>query len=214
MAGRHNPAADHRGSRKAYRKLNSLTQTPAAPAPSAGPGPAGPGYDPDSTEPQPPGSLAALIARILTEIDALQFESFSKDDALDLGLLLVELGRARALPIAIDIRKAGQVLFHAALEGATPDNELWIRAKQRTAARYEVPYLLVGLRARAAGGRIEDNAWFNQKRYAAHGGAFPIYVRGTGAVATVTVSGLPQKADHELVVEALAAFLGRAGTLG
>jgi uncharacterized protein (UPF0303 family) len=31
-------------------------------------------------------------------------------------------------------------------------------------------------------------------------------------VATVTVSGLPQKADHELVVEALSEILGRAGT--
>ena len=47
--------------------------------------------------------------------------------------------------------------------------------------------------------------------FAAHGGAFPIYVRGTGAVATVTVSGLPQKADHELVVEALSEILGRPG---
>ena len=28
-------------------------------------------------------------------------------------------------------------------------------------------------------------------------------------VATVTVSGLPQKADHELVVEALSEILGR-----
>jgi uncharacterized protein (UPF0303 family) len=192
-----------------------LTQTPATPASSPGSDPAAElAYDPDSTEPQPQGSLAALIARILAEMDELQFPSFSKDDALDLGLLLVELGRARSLPIAIDISKAGQVLFHAALEGATPDNELWIRAKRRTAARYEVPSLLVGLRARAAGGRIEDNAWFDQTRYAAHGGAFPIYLRGTGAVATVTVSGLPQKADHELVVEALSDLLGRAGTLG
>ena len=38
-------------------------------------------------------------------------------------------------------------------------------------------------------------------------------------VATVTVSGLPQKADHELVVEALSDILGVAtggagGTLG
>jgi uncharacterized protein (UPF0303 family) len=173
-----------------------------------------PDYNPDSNEPQPQGSLAALIARVLAEIDELQFQSFSKEDALDLGLLLVELGRQRSLPIAIDISKGEQVLFHAALEGATPDNELWIRAKQRTAVRYEVPSLLVGLRARAAGGRIEDNAWFDQKMYAAHGGAFPIYVRGTGAVATVTVSGLPQKADHELVVEALSEILGRAGTLG
>ena len=168
-------------------------------------------YDPDSQEPQPPGSLAALIGRILSEIEALQFASFSKDDALDLGLLLVELGRTRSLPIAIDISKGEQVLFHAALDGATPDNERWINAKKRTAVRYEVPSLLVGLRARAAGGRIEDNAWFDQSVYAAHGGAFPIYLRGTGAVGTVTVSGLPQKADHELVVEALSEILGRAG---
>jgi uncharacterized protein (UPF0303 family) len=57
---------------------------------------------------------------------------------------------------------------------------------------------------------VEDNAWFDQTRYAAHGGSFPIYVRGTGPVATVTVSGLPQKADHDLVVEALAAFRSNA----
>jgi len=181
-----------------------LTHPPATPASS-------PEYDPDSKEPQSQESLAALIGRILTEMDALQFVSFGKDDALDLGLLLVELGRKRSLPIAIDISKAEQVLFHAALDGATPDNEIWIKAKKRTALRYEVPSLLVGLRARAAGGRIEDNAWFDQRVFAAHGGAFPIYVRGTGAVAAVTVSGLPQKADHELVVEALSEILGRTG---
>jgi len=173
-----------------------------------------PEYDPDSPESQPEGSLAALIGRILTEIDELQFESFSKDDALDLGLRLVELGRQRSHPIAIDITKGEQVLFHAALEGATPDNDRWIRAKQRTATRYEVPSLLVGLRARAAGRRIEDNAWFDQQEFAAHGGSFPIYLRGTGVVGTVTVSGLPQKADHELVVEALTEILGRPPSPG
>lgn len=173
-----------------------------------------PGFDPDSAEPQPHGSLAALIGRILTEMDQLQFQSFSKDDALDLGLRLVELGRQRSHAIAIDITKGEQVLFHAALAGATPDNDRWIKAKQRTAVRYEVPSLLVGLRARAAGRRIEDNGWFDETEFAAHGGAFPIYVRGTGMVATVTVSGLPQKADHDLVVEALSELLGVAGPAG
>ena len=62
-----------------------------------------PGYDPDSTDEQPHGSLAALIGRVLAEIEELQFQSFGKDDALDLGLLLVELGRQRSHPIAIDI---------------------------------------------------------------------------------------------------------------
>jgi uncharacterized protein (UPF0303 family) len=34
-------------------------------------------------------------------------------------------------------------------------------------------------------------------------------VEGAGIVGSVTVSGLPQRDDHELVVEALCAMLGR-----
>jgi uncharacterized protein (UPF0303 family) len=45
--------------------------------------------------------------------------------------------------------------------------------------------------------------------YAAHGGSFPLYVQDAGVVGSVTVSGLPQRADHELVVEALCGLLGR-----
>ncbi|MDR6416546.1 heme-degrading domain-containing protein [Pseudarthrobacter sulfonivorans] len=164
-------------------------------------------FDPDSGESQPKEALEALIARIEAEVGELQFPRFTKDDSLNLGLLLVELGKTRKLPIAIDITKGDQVLFHVALDGATPDNEHWIRAKQRTAARYEVPSLLVGLQGRLRGGRIEDQGWYDESTYAAHGGCFPLYVKGVGAVATVTVSGLPQQQDHDLVVEALREIL-------
>ena len=167
-----------------------------------------PAFDPDASEEQPAGSLEALIGQIEGEIAELQFPRFSKDDALALGLELVERGKEDNLPIAIDITKGEQVLFHVALDGATPDNEHWIRAKQRTAARYEVPSLLVGLRGRLHGGRIEDKRWFDESTYAPHGGSFPLYVAGVGAVATVTVSGLPQQQDHDLVVEALREILG------
>jgi uncharacterized protein (UPF0303 family) len=44
--------------------------------------------------------------------------------------------------------------------------------------------------------------------FAAHGGSFPIRVHGAGIIGCVTVSGLPQRADHELAVEALCAELG------
>jgi uncharacterized protein (UPF0303 family) len=168
-------------------------------------------FDPDSDATQVEGSCKRSSRGSRGEIRELQFPRFSMDDALNLGLLLVELGKEDQLPIAIDITKGEQVLFHIALPGATPDNEHWIRAKQRTAARYEVPSLLVGLRGRLRGGRIEDQAWFDQSRYAAHGGSFPVYVTGVGAVATVTVSGLPQVQDHNMVVQALREVLGSMG---
>lgn len=167
-------------------------------------------FDPDSAAEQPEGALRSLIGRIEHEITTLQFNSFSQTNALDLGLLLVELGTEDNLPIAIDIRRNGHVLFHASLAGATADNEIWVERKSRTAEQYAEPSLLVGLRGRLGGGRIEDNAWFDQSRLAAHGGAFPLYVKGTGPVAIVTVSGLPQKADHDLVVQALTSFRGTA----
>jgi uncharacterized protein (UPF0303 family) len=43
--------------------------------------------------------------------------------------------------------------------------------------------------------------------FAAHGGAFPVRVRGVGLVGTVAVSGLPQEEDHRLVVTILERFL-------
>ncbi len=164
-------------------------------------------FDPDSLDEQPESALRELIDRIEAEIQTLQLGNFSQTDAVALGMILVGLGTERNLPIAIDIRRSKHVLFHASLPGATPDNENWIKKKSRTAHRYAEPSLLAGLRGRLGGGRLEDNGWFDQTRYSPHGGAFPIYVRGTGPVAIATVSGLPQKADHDLVVEALTLFL-------
>lgn len=169
-------------------------------------------YDPDTSDEQSNASLETLISRIEEEVRTLQLASFNQEDSLALGLLLVELATERELAVVVDIRRGEHVLFHVSLPGATGDNDIWVERKARTAERYAIPSLLVGLRGRRGGGRIEDNAWFDESTYAAHGGAFPVYVKGTGAVATVTVSGLPQQADHDLVVEALKKFRRRKKT--
>ena len=44
--------------------------------------------------------------------------------------------------------------------------------------------------------------------YAGHGGSFPLRVSGAGVIGSITVSGLPDRADHQLAVEALCAELG------
>jgi len=55
---------------------------------------------------------------------------------------------------------------------------------------------------------IEESFLLPASEYAPHGGCFPIMVRGTGMVGTITVSGLPQEEDHKTVVKALQHFTG------
>ncbi|MGW2728125.1 heme-degrading domain-containing protein [Streptomyces sp. NPDC001494] len=139
----------------------------------------------------------------------LVFRQFTYDDAWTLGSLLVELARDRQAPVAIDIHRAGQQLFHAALPGSTPDNDAWILRKRRVVERYGASSYLVGARFRAKGTTFEESSRLDADAYAAHGGAFPINVENVGVIGTVTVSGLPQLQDHRLVVEALERFLGQ-----
>ncbi|MFR9797439.1 heme-degrading domain-containing protein [Streptomyces sp. MS06] len=137
----------------------------------------------------------------------LVFRRFTHDDAWALGSLLVRLAGERQAPVAIDIHRAGQQLFHAALPGSTPDNDAWIRRKRRVVERYCASSYLVGTRFRAKGGSFEESSRLDPDSYAAHGGSFPIRVADVGVVGAVTVSGLPQLQDHRLVVEALERFL-------
>ncbi|MGW4196111.1 heme-degrading domain-containing protein [Streptomyces sp. NPDC005004] len=152
---------------------------------------------------------APSVADLEEQERRLVFRTFTYDDAWALGSLLVELGRERQAPIAIDIHRAGQQLFHAALPGSTPDNDAWIARKRRVVERYGAASYLVGSRFRAKGTTFEESSRLDADRYAAHGGSFPITVDGVGVVGSVTVSGLPQVEDHRLVVEALERFLTR-----
>ncbi|MFK0168347.1 heme-degrading domain-containing protein [Streptomyces sp. NPDC090306] len=138
----------------------------------------------------------------------LVFRRFTNDDAWALGSLLVELARERQAPVAVDIHRAGQQLFHAALPGSAPDNDAWIARKRRVVERYGSSSYLVGTRFRAKGSTFEDSSRLDPDTYAAHGGSFPVTVADVGVVGAVTVSGLPQLDDHRFVVAALEQFLG------
>lgn len=148
------------------------------------------------------------IAELEAQELRLVFDQFTHDDAWALGSLLVELARERHAPVAIDIRRGSQQLFHAALPGSTPDNDAWIDRKRRVVERYGASSYLVGARFRAKGTTFEDSSRLDPDTYAAHGGSFPVTVMGAGVIGTVTVSGLPQLEDHALVVEALERFQG------
>jgi uncharacterized protein (UPF0303 family) len=149
------------------------------------------------------------LAELTAQEEELQFSSFTANDAWDLGSALVARARRENLPVAVDITRNRHQLFHAALPGATPDNDSWIRRKTRVVNRFGHSSLYVGESARAGGTTFEEKYGLDPRRYAAHGGAFPILVRSVGPVGVVVVSGLPQVDDHRMVVDALRLHLAR-----
>ena len=128
--------------------------------------------------------------------------------AWELGSRLKSMADERGLSIVIDVRRFGQPLFYAALEGTTPDNPEWVRRKTNVVARYHRSSYGMGLHLKLKGQTMEDRG-HSIADFAAHGGSFPLHVEGAGIVGCVTVSGLAQRDDHELVVEVLCAMLGR-----
>lgn len=154
------------------------------------------------------------IDNLLTELkqqeDGLQFESFSNEDAISIGLSLLDAAKKDSLPIVIDITRAGQVLFHAAMPDTSPDNDQWIIRKNRTVGRFHCSSFMVGRKLEKSGSTMEEKYLISSLEFAAHGGAFPIRIKGTGVVGTITVSGLAQEDDHALVVRVLRAWLNQA----
>jgi uncharacterized protein (UPF0303 family) len=162
--------------------------------------------------PAPDPEVAARLVEEITAQEArLQFDRFDCTVAWRLGTAMVEAATQRALPIAIGIRLNGQRLFHAALPGASADNDGWLERKAAVTDRFGHASYLVGLRFRAEGKDFDVDARLPRETFAAHGGVFPIIVWGVGSVGTVGVSGLPQAEDHAFVVEQLEAFLGAGG---
>jgi uncharacterized protein (UPF0303 family) len=155
------------------------------------------------TDYPPPAELAVQEAELV-------LQRFTNEDAIALGLALLEVARAESLPVVIDVRRGDQVLFHAALPGTAATNDAWVERKVRVVRLVGTSSLRAGAEAAAAGSTFEERQRVDPLLYAAHGGAFPLVVRDAGLVGVVTVSGLPQVEDHALVVRVLREFVGRS----
>jgi uncharacterized protein (UPF0303 family) len=149
-----------------------------------------------------------LLVKLHRQEEVLQFSEFTNETALALGLALVEAARGENKAVTIDVCRNGQQLFHCALPGTSADNDQWIKRKNRVVNRFGHSSFFMGAFYKSKETTMEESAHLDPDRFAAHGGAFPITVRNVGVVGTVTVSGLPQEEDHDLVIRVLSEHLG------
>ena len=136
---------------------------------------------------------------------------FDETNAWDLGQRLVDRALALDAPVVIDIRTPSRTLFHAALPGSAPDNDMWARRKSNVVFHFHRSSYAIELEHRRKGRTIGPELGLNLTDYADHGGSFPVRIRHVGVVAAITVSGLASKDDHGLIVDVLTAFVKEQG---
>jgi uncharacterized protein (UPF0303 family) len=148
------------------------------------------------------------LERIALQEKALIFSHFDEASAWILGARIQEICVAKNVAVTIEIRLSGKTVFFYAMPGTTPANADWARRKRNTVELMHRSSYAVGLSLEINGGTLEANMGLPLRDYASHGGSFPIQVAGIGYVGVVTVSGLPQRQDHCVVVMVLAQMCG------
>lgn len=146
------------------------------------------------------------LDKVRAQEKLLVFEKFDEADAWRLGNLIRDAVAADDESVLVDIREGDNALFVSAMPGTTAENANWARRKRNLVHLTGESSYATGLQVKlgldpvAAGYNETDHAW--------HGGCFPIRLLDRSFVATVTVSGLPQREDHRVVTVAIAEFLG------
>jgi len=144
---------------------------------------------------------------------ALIFSHFDADLAWQIGARIRELAVSRRQIVAIEIGLTGQDLFYYAMPGTAPDHKEWLRRKRNTVSRYHKSSYRVGLELGRQQTTLTEKTGLSLCDYATHGGCVPIVLKGAAdgcniVVGTIAVSGLPERADHELAIEAISAVIG------
>lgn len=148
------------------------------------------------------------LARIELQEQTLRFPQFNADTAWRLGSALRQAADEKGASVAVDITLAGAPLFYCAMEGATPNNAEWIRRKKNVVQRFHKSSYAVGLDMRRNNTTLEAQLGAPLADYVSAGGCFPLRLTSSSALlGTITVSGLPERQDHQLVVRTIAGML-------
>lgn len=133
----------------------------------------------------------------------VELDSFSNAIAMDMGQRIVELARSRNQAIAVEISRLNQSVFLYVEDGLPADKHNWLRRKANVAKYFEESSLAVRHTLEKRAMTLEKPFGLDEKDYIAKGGSIPVFVKNAGLIATITVSGLRDFEDHEIIIEGL-----------
>lgn len=147
----------------------------------------------------------ALIKKQETE---LVFAEFDELVAHALGERVRERALREKLVIVVDIRTWDRQHYFMALPGTTADNSEWVRRKVNMVRQVQKSSYRAVLENKTDADHFLPRRGLDNADFVLAGGGFPIRVKGAGVIGCVTVSGLHERDDHQVAVDAICEELG------
>jgi uncharacterized protein (UPF0303 family) len=149
------------------------------------------------------------LKELLVQEEELQLQHFNNATAWELGSLIKLAAEKLSVSVSIEVYAFEQVVFSYAMPGTSKDQQDWIRRKRQAVMRFGNSSYYLGQHNIAKNRDFEAIPHLDPKEYCAHGGSFPLRIKNSGIIGTVTVSGLPQETDHQLAVDAMRILISR-----
>jgi uncharacterized protein (UPF0303 family) len=128
---------------------------------------------------------------------------FTNTTALEMGLKIVNLAKSKNQNIAVKIERLNYTIFLHIGDHLPADKHHWLDRKANVAKHFEESSLSVKNDLVEGNMTLEKTFGLSGKTFLSKGGAIPIFVEEAGMVAVITVSGLTDEEDHNIIVEAL-----------
>ncbi len=139
--------------------------------------------------------------------ESLTFPTMTNDEAVELGLIAVDVIREADLNLCVEIVLGGDTVFLAKLKSTDASNNPWLRRKAASVMHFEHSSLLLRKQLERDSQMLDDLS-DDHEALAASGGSVPIRV-GSEIVGTITMSGEPDHVDHAAAIEAINRYLAR-----
>lgn len=137
----------------------------------------------------------------------LEFTSFSHQDALAIGNLIVQYAQENNVSVAVHIERNRIPLFTHLMDGTSEENYAWLFRKKRIVDHYNRSSAYIEQRFIHSGASHAEHSLLSTAEYQAVGGSIPIRVKDVGVVGSITVGGLTGELDHAYAVEGVRLFL-------
>ena len=135
-------------------------------------------------------------------IQKITLSSFSNRLAQQLGRTIFTLAQQRNVKVAISIERMDHRVFLYVDDGLSAVNLNWINRKVNVVKHFKKSSLAVKHQLQSENKSLSKHYGLDDEHHVAKGGAIPIFTNEEEMIAIVTVSGLKDIDDHNIVLDA------------